>query len=278
MKIDVLARLWGTPAGGSNGMAIAAGFFAETLVRLGHEVRRLAAPDGFGADLIVTTIQPTWRRVVAAAADANALGRLVYWHHAGGVPPGQGALLAAPPAIGPQAGWAQHLVLPPSSWAAELGGERTGGEIVVAGAGPAKGGHIALEVARLCPDLRWYVLKGRSSPADRAPWHALAHAAVAEDIVEPAAFLARARAVLAPTRFEVHPLLLVEAAVRGIPIVCSDMPSTRAAAGESAVYVPTQAPPSAWAAALRDALEHPRPRLRLRPYAEVVRGFLQELS
>ncbi len=259
-------------------MAIAAAFLACTLVELGHQVRRLSQSDGFDADLVITTIQPRLRHAVAAAQAVGALDRLVYWHHAGGVPAGRGCTLAAPPSIGPQPGWARHVVLPPSSWAAEAGGECTGQEILVAGAGPAKGGHVALAVAQRCPDLRWYVLRGRSAPQDREPWRALPGATVADEVVEPAHFLARARAVLAPTRFDVHPLLLVEAAVRGIPIVCTDMPATRCAAGDSALYVPMSAPPSEWASALRQALEQLLPRLRLRPYADVVRDALGELQ
>jgi glycosyltransferase involved in cell wall biosynthesis len=278
MRIDVLARSWGSPSGGPNGMAIAAAFLACTLAELGHEVRRLPALDGFGADLIITTISPTWRRTAAMCSSAGALERLVYWHHAGGVPAGYGCTLAAPPSISPQDGWSRHVVLPPSSWAAEAGGDCIGGEILVPGAGPAKGGHVALAVARLCSDLRWYVLQGRSSTADRAPWRALPHAEVSQWIVEPQQILARARAVLAPTRFEVHPLLLVEAAVRGIPIVCTDLASTREATGATALYVPMSAPPSRWAAALREVLEMPRLRLKLPPYAEVARAALEQMQ
>jgi hypothetical protein len=279
VRIDVLARAWGSPAGGINGMAIAAAFFAEKLEQLGHQVRRLAAADRFDADLVVTTISPTWRRTVAAAASAGALERLVYWHHAGGVPVPVGCTLAAPPAIDPQPGWSRHVVLPPSSWAAEddaHAGE-LGGDVVVAGAGPAKGGYVALEVAQLCPELRWFVLQGRSSQQDRAKWSAIAGAEVARGLVAPAEIFERARVVLSPTRFEVHPLLLVEAAARGIPIVCTDMPSTRAAAGEHAIYVPLAAPATEWAAALRAALELRPPRVRLRPYAEVVRDALAQM-
>jgi glycosyltransferase involved in cell wall biosynthesis len=278
VNIDVMARGWGSPAGGANGMAIAAAFLSATLAELGHQVRQVDAPDGFTADLTITTIAPTWRRTLALATKAGARDRLVYWHHAGGVPEGGDCILAAPPSVSPQPGWSRHVVLPPSSWAAEAGGECTGQEILVAGAGPAKGGHVALAVARRCPDLRWYVLQGRSSPADRAPWHALPGAEVAQGLVAPAQFLARARAVLAPTRFEVHPLLLVEAAVRGIPIVCTDMPATRCAAGDSAIYVPMTAPVEAWEDALRAALERPAKRLQLRPYRDVVRGALDELQ
>lgn len=276
MKIDVLARAWGSASGGPNGMAIAAAFLVETLEGMGHQVRRLGALDGLDADLIITTVSQTWRRTAAAAAGARE--RLVYWHHAGGVPEGAGCLLAAPPSIGPQRGWARQVALPPSSWPAEAGGALTGDEILVAGAGPAKGGHVALAVARRCPDLQWYVLQGRSSQADRAGWHGLPTAVVANGIADPYQFLARARAVLAPTRFEVHPLLLVEAAVRGIPIVCSDLPSTRCAAGDAATYVPVTAPAEDWEAALRGALARPAKRLRLRPYADVVRDALVELQ
>jgi glycosyltransferase involved in cell wall biosynthesis len=278
MKIDVLARSWGSPAGGSNGMAIAAAFFAATLEQLGHVVRRAPAIIDGAADLVITTLSQTWHRTTMQAVDKGLGARLVYWHHAGGVPFGLGHVLAAPPAIGPQPGWSRHVVLPPSSWAAEAGGEATGHEIVVAGAGPAKGGHIALEVARRLPSLRWLVLQGRSSSADQAPWRALPNAEVASGVVAPEHFLARARAILAPTRFDVHPLLLVEAAVRGIPIVCSDLPGTRAAAGDCATYVSMTSAAQGWALALLDALERPAKRLQLRPYADVVRGALDELQ
>jgi len=277
VRIDVLARAFGTPSGAPNGMAIAAAFLACTLVELGHQVRTLTTPDGFNADLVITTVFPAWRRTAAAGKAEGATGRLVYWHHAGGVPDGYGCTLAAPPAVEPSSGWSRHVVLPPSSWAAEAGGECTGSEIVIAGAGPAKGGHVALAVARLCLGLRWYVLSGRSSAEDRNAWQAVPGAEVARGIVDPGEFLARARAVLAPTRFEVHPLLLVEAAVRGIPIVCTDMPATRCAAGDSAIYVPMSAPAEEWAEALREALAKPRPRLRLPRYVDVVKGALARM-
>ena len=277
MKIDVLARRWGGPDGGHDGMAVAAGYLAATLAELGHEVRQLGEPAGWSADLVITTVSPTWRRVAAEAQAQRALSRLVYWHHAGGLPPSFGCTLATPPAVDLSQDWRKIVILPPSSWAAEAGGDCTGQEILVGGAGPAKGGHVALAVARLSPRLRWYVLPGRCSKADLAPWLALGRADVAPGLVPPSTFLARARALLAPTRFDVHPLLLVEAAVRGIPIVCSDLPGTRAAARESAAYLPMAASPDAWADALEKALRTPRPRLRLRPYREVVADALASL-
>jgi glycosyltransferase involved in cell wall biosynthesis len=276
VKIDVLARRWGSPKGGLDGMSIAAAYFAYTLELLGHAVRRLAAIDGWEADLVVTTISPTWKRTAAMAIAAGATQRLVFWHHHGALPEGHGCIAAATPASLPGEGWIRHVVLPPSSWAAERGGACLGREVLVAGAGPAKGGHVALEVARQRPERQFYVLPGRCSSADLLPWRELGNAAVAPGQVEPEAFLCRAGAVLAPTRFEVHPLLLVEAATRGIPIVCSDLPGTRAAAQGAAIYLPVTASPEAWAAALDRAANPGRP-LRLAPYADVVREALAEM-
>lgn len=272
MRVDVHARRWGSPTGGPDGMAMAAAFLAETLERLGHQVRRVSDQPDLSADLTITVVQPTWRRLAARAGELGACGRLVYWHHHGEIPPAYGCLTAAPPAIA-----GADVVLPPSSWAAESGGNAVGTEILVPGAGVAKGGHIAVEVARMNPTLRWYVLRGRCSSADLGPWAAIAD--VAPGVVEPATFLGRARAVLSPTRFEVHPLVLVEAAVRGIPIVCTDLPSTRAAAGASAIYVPMNAPPKVWDDALWDLLAGRAvlPRLELPPYAHVVREALRGL-
>ncbi len=278
MKIDVLARSWGSPSGGPNGMAIAAAFFAETLVALGHQVRRLSNLDGLGADLIITTISSTWRRTVAAAESAAAQSRLVYWHHASGVPEGQGCILAAPPSISPDPTWSRHVVLPPSSWAAEAGGACVGDEVLVAGAGPAKGGHVALAVAKLLPGLRWFVLNGRSSVADRMAWREIPGAEVAREVVEPERLLARARVVLAPTRFEVHPLLLVEAASRGIPIVCTDMRATHCASGGCAIFLEMNAPADEWAKALQHALEFKARPHRLPPYAEVAGKAIREMT
>lgn len=281
--IDIHARRWGNANGGPDGMAIAASFLAWTLCEMGHEVRGFSAPSSsppwshprmrwmkvgaepeWSADLIITTLQPQWRRFAAAAHDAGAAGRLVYWHHYEHLPEAHGCAIAAPPAF-PEA----PICLPPSSWAAELGGEMTGDAILVPGAGAMKGGFRAAETAALCPDLRFFVLPCRHAPHDLDRWR-LPHAEVAPGPMPPRQFLARARAVLSPTRAEVHPLALIEAAVRGIPVVCSDLPGTRAALGDSAIYLPMDAPPAEWAAALRAALAGGLPRLRLRPYAEVV--------
>ncbi len=281
-------------------MAVAASFLAFTLCQLGHEVRcwsfgegeapwahplatwhvrpGLVSPDDAGADLIITTLQPTLHRLRMWARSAGALGRVLYWHHCDAAPLVEGLMFAAPPAVAPPADCGAALVLPPASWASEEPGSRAGSEVLVAGASVAKGGHVALEVARRCPDLRFFVLPGRCSMQDLAGWRQLPNAEVAAGHVEPSAFLGRAAAVLSPTRFDVHPLALVEATAWGIPVVCSDLAGTRAAAGLGGFFLSMQAAPEAWERALRIVLGVPAPRVRPRPYGEVVAGMLGALE
>ncbi len=299
MRIYVLARHWGGPDGGPDGMAVAVSYFAWTLCELGHDVHGfiasdekapwihermmwtarpgLDAPPDFAADLVITAIAPVWRRTAAAAARAGACDRLVFWHHHGDVPEGYGCRLASPAPATTARGWTKTAVLPPSSWAVEQGGARRGDAVLVPGAGRMKGGHVALEVARQMAGVPWFVLPGRSGPVDIAPWKALPNAEVAPGRLPPATFLDRARVVLSPTRAEVHPLTLVEAAVRGIPIVCTDLEATRRAA-PGATFVPMSAPPEAWASAVRGALEASPAPLCLRPYREVVTEVLVDLA
>ncbi len=259
--IALHARRWSGPLGAPDGQSIAVSYLARTLCDLGYSVRghrddhRSPPPfehplmqwakreqvPSFDADLIITTFSQTIRRVAQAAVDAGANDRLVYWHHHGGLPPDYGCLQAAPSAF-PAA-----VCLPPSSWAVEAGGERTGRRILVPGASAGKGGHVARRVADLCPDLRWYVLRSRCTNEDVRAWGS----DIAPGIVP---------------------------AVRGIPVVCTDLPELRASLGASAVYVPAQAPPEAWRDALRQALASPPPRLVLPPYREVVAGVLEQLQ
>ena len=302
MRIDLLARRWGGPDGGPDGMAVASAFLAWALAELGHEVRAYSAtsspapwshprvawrsraplvvPEDWSADLVISTVAPTWRRTAVAAATARASGRTLFWHHHGGVQEGHGCLFAAPPAVRPGAGWARSFVLAPSSWAAEIGAAagRVGQEVLVADVAAAKGGHIALAVARELRELRWYALPGRGAPSDLAGWRQLPHATLAPGPQRPQDVLGRARVVLSPTRADVHPLVLVEAAVRGIPVVCSDLPGTRAAAGECGIYLPMGAPVAEWAAAVRAALGAAPEPLRLRPYREVVAEVLEQIG
>jgi len=294
VKLALHARRWGGPDGCHDGMSVAVAFLAWTLCELGHEVRAFldANPPGwshprltwcrppldFMDELTITTVSGTWHRTADAAEKVGASERLLYWHHHGvELPPAFGCRRLAPTALA-----GADLVLPPSSWAAEAGGERVAtesrGEVLVPGAGPAKGGHVALDVAHSLPDLRWLVIPGRSSNEDRAAWRSLGRAEVIEGVIEPDRFLDRARAVLAPTCAETYGLVLVEAAVRGIPVVCTDLPATRAALGESARFVRVEAAPWAWSFALKAALEEPLPRLQLPPYRETVLRALEALA
>ena len=301
MLIDLLARRWGSAAGGRDGMSIAASFLAWTLAGLGHRVRAhhpasdpppwqhalvewvacptVEQPADWTADLVLTTIAPSWPRLVAAARAALATGRLAYWHHHGPIPYGAGCVLARCSAgLGlREQGWSRTLTLPPSTWAAEAGGP-TGDCLVAAGASRAKGGPVALQVARRLTGHRWLVLEGRANEPELAPWRELPHVEVIPAGSPPEAWLDRARLLLQPTRVEVHPLLPIEAAARGIPVVISDLPGCRAALGPAATYLPEGAPLARWEAAVLQALAEPPAPLARRPYAEVVAGALASLG
>ncbi len=291
MRIDVLNRRWGGPDGAPDGMSMAASYLAWTLCGMGHDVTgyvagaleppwkhprmkwthrgNLATPDDWTADLVISTISGVWRRTAVAARGAGAEGRCVFWHHYGGLPPGFGCRLATLTPMDVPADWSSAMVLPPSSWAAEGGGQPTGSEVLIPGTGRMKGGLCSVAVARLCPDLRFLVLPGRSGHSDLVPWKPLKNAELVTGLMPPAAFLARAGAVLSPTKAESYGLTLLEAAVRGIPVVCSDLPGPRAACNGSAVYLPESAPPEAWAKELRAAIASPPPPRVLPYYKEV---------
>jgi glycosyltransferase involved in cell wall biosynthesis len=277
-------------------MAVASSYLAWTLAELGHEVTCYLAPgepipwthelaewrhrspadgpDDWHADLTIATSAPSWPHMTCLASKAKALGRLVFWHHYGPVPPGCGAILArVAPSTERAKGWGLEIVLPPASWALYAGGERTGAEIVVPGAAKAKGGPIALQVARLLPELRWTVLAGRASEAELRPWREVG-ATVLQPGLAPEAWLSRARLILSPTRAETYGLAMAEAAALGIPVVTSDLPGPRFALGDAATYLPTDAPAQAWADAVQAALDTDPVRLQPQAYPEVVRRAL----
>jgi len=297
--IVILARRWAGRDGSRDGMSVAASYLAWTLAEMGRQVRCLIPagkplpwshdlvdwaelrpeprPEELRGDLIITTIAPTWRRVVVATQRAGCLERLVYWHHHGPVPPGYGCVLARVAPGSPAPGWSRELVLPPASWALYEGGEPTGQAIVVPGVSRAKGGDIAVAVARLVSDLPWYVLPGRATEQELAPWRALPHATVALPGLPPAVWLAEARAVFSPTRAETYGLAMAEAAARGVPIVTSDLPGPRFALGDVVRALRPNATPAEWAAALYAALNQEPRRLQPQPYPEVVAGALDPL-
>lgn len=300
MQIDILARRYGGPDGGPEGLAIAVSRFAFVLCELGHDVRvyvgestpapwhharatwiprvPLFEPEDFDADLIIATMQPAWRRTAIAAEKNGAQGRTVYWHHYGEPPPGLGCVLATPTPIAAPGDYVRSLVLPPSSWALESGGDRSGDAVLVPGAGLSKGGRRAFEVAEGFADLPWLVLPGRASPGDLAPWRQRQGATIAALQSLPETFLARARAVLSPTAAETYGLTLAEAAVRGIPVVCSDLPATRHVLAGVATLMAPGSDTAAWSQGLRDALAAPAKRLRLPPYAETVAAFVASMT
>lgn len=76
---------------------------------------------------------------------------------------------------------------------------------------------------------------------------------------------AMADALVLPSEAEGFGIPLLEAGVRGVPVVCSDLPSLRAVAGADATYVPADATPGVLADAIERRLaEDPVARLRRR--------------
>jgi len=297
--IVILARRWAGRDGSRDGMSVAASYLAWTLAEMGRHIRCLIpagkqrpwshdlvewaelrpepTPKELRGELVITTIAPTWRRVVVAAQRAGCVERLVYWHHHGPIPPGYGCTLARVAPGPPASGWSRELVLPPASWALYEGGEPTGRAVVVPGLSHAKGGDVALAVARLMPDLPWYVLPGRASEQELGPWRKLPHATVALPGLPPAVWLAQARAVFSPTRAETYGLAMAEAAARGVPVVTSDLPGPRFALGDVVRSLPPNATPTEWAAALYAAMHQEPRRLQPQPYPDVVAGALATL-
>ena len=75
---------------------------------------------------------------------------------------------------------------------------------------------------------------------------------------------ALADALVLPSQSEGFGIPLLEAALHRLPIVCSDLPTLRALAGDAATYVPTDASGEAIADAIERTLEEPGPRFRSR--------------
>ena len=72
--------------------------------------------------------------------------------------------------------------------------------------------------------------------------------------------MARARALLQPSRAEGFGLPAAEAAARGVPVLCLPLPATREVLGDYPVYLPPGAA-YPWAAAIRALCAAPAARV-----------------
>lgn len=298
--ITILARRWAGRDGSRDGMSVAVSYLAWTLAEMGHRVRCAIPADqrrpfehdfvewadlrpdpsaqDLAAELVISTIAPTWRRVVVAAQRAGRTSNLAFWHHHGSIPHGYGCTLARVAPGPPAPGWSREIVLPPASWALYGGGQRFGRCIVVPGVSRSKGGDVALAVSRQLTDVPLYVLPGRATDRELAQWRALPHATVSLPGIPPELWLSQASVLLSPSRAETYGLAMAEAAARGIPVVTSDLPGPRFALGSSATYLPLGAPAAQWAAAVSEALLSTREPLVPQPYRSVVAGVLGSLG
>jgi glycosyltransferase involved in cell wall biosynthesis len=75
---------------------------------------------------------------------------------------------------------------------------------------------------------------------------------------------ALADALVLPSQSEGFGIPMLEAALHRLPIVCSDLPTLRALAGDAATYVPPDASGEVIADAIERSLGQPGPRFRSR--------------
>jgi len=83
-------------------------------------------------------------------------------------------------------------------------------------------------------------------------------------------------ALVLPSQSEGFGIPLLEAALHRLPIVCSDLPTLRALAGDAAIYVPPDASGEVIADAIERTLSQPLPRLRSRVRAMAWSRVLSE--
>ncbi len=129
---------------------------------------------------------------------------------------------------------------------------------------PVYGGDLALEIAAACPRIPFVFQDSWDSRPHRAEAMSERIAARRLDNVQvrpfsadPVEVFGGARFLLVPYRERIasaRPRSVLEALSCGIPVVASDLPGLREAAGEAAIYVPPDAPVEAWRAALEGAL------------------------
>ena len=87
---------------------------------------------------------------------------------------------------------------------------------------------------------------------------------------------ALADALVLPSRSEGFGIPLLEAALHRLPIVCSDLATLRALAGDAATYVPADASGEVIADAIERSLDQPGPRFRARVRAMAWSRVLKE--
>jgi glycosyltransferase involved in cell wall biosynthesis len=185
-----------------------------------------------------------------------------------------------------------HVVVPGSDKSPLAEASEAGNRLLSVGAiTPVKGHDVLVEALSSLADLRWtWTMVGASVDAEHATglwstlWSAgldarvtLAGALTGADL---AAAFADADLLVLPSRHETYGIVASEALARGVPVLATDVGGVREALGTTSggavpgLLVPSE-DPAAMASALRDWLETPSLRARLRLLAAERRGALE---
>ena len=133
-----------------------------------------------------------------------------------------------------------------------------GAVATMVGATWAKGLDTLLEVAELCPDIRFVVYQTWAPPevplAKRLA--GLANVELRQALPDFRVALAETRLLLLPSRMETWGRAVTEAQVSGIPALARAVGGLPESVGEGGLLLPPDAPAADWAAALRDLWDH----------------------
>ena len=148
-------------------------------------------------------------------------------------------------------------VIPPMFRRERYLGDRAPENVTFINPHPDKGVDVAIEVARLCPDIPFVFVE--SWPLDGAPLQALTERLAGLPNVRLqrrtdniASIYARARIMLAPSQCEeAWGRVATEAQYSGIPVVASDCGGLSEAVGPGGVLIDRDAPAEVWAAEIR---------------------------
>lgn len=140
-----------------------------------------------------------------------------------------------------------------------------------------KGISIFLELARLFPEIPFEALRGwGTTPEDEAALSALQNTALLDSVADIGDFLRRGSVLLMPSLwYEGFGLIVMEAMLRGIPVVASDSGGLLEAKAGTGYVIPVR-PPAGYRMEF-DAAHMPRPLLPpqdVRPWAEALEKLL----
>ena len=148
-----------------------------------------------------------------------------------------------------------HPIIEPDCY--DTAGSRD--RVTVVGASADKGLALAIEIARLCPDIPFDVYQTWQQPdqTHSKQIEGLENIRITGAVPEFGDVLARTRILLVPSRMETWCRAVTEAQVNGIPAVASDVGALPESVGTGGVLLPFDSGAMRWADAIRELWNHP---------------------